>query len=418
MVEPTALPGSGGVRPVEQLLRPWQVRMGQAEAVMNRFQEILASDTGGDEEAEAFLATLDRQSHVGSRHHTVPRFLLKRWARAGQVQTYSRVEEKFATRNINDLAIKDFYTFIDLDGRKDSSMESILNVGVEQPVDTLLLDLLNPFTAPRRMDAADLGQLAQFAAFQVVRTARHRRENELHAEWLAKTMAQGQISDAELRQIVVTPHQNDSIGSMGKRAYQFMPLFACRPVALVVLDGPRLLIGDDPVLVNPGPKGDTHVADCFLTDAQIAARMARHRRKTKKKKKKKQGRRRRESRIIHFSSTVPRGLGVALEIVLPVSPRAALLWGPLQDIPYGGDIIRERLDAAESERFADMANQAMCAQALDWVVSTPADDDFRNRAFPPAGPLMRVCDGVNAASVALNETPQRLRPARLWSDGS
>ncbi|MFZ5868932.1 MAG: hypothetical protein ACOYXW_00130 [Actinomycetota bacterium] len=78
--------------------------------------------------------------------------------------------------------------------------------------------------------------------------------------------------------------------------------------------------------------------------------------------------------------------------------------------------MRQRLDEAESERFADLANEAMCVQALDWVVSTPSDEQFANRLFPPVGPLMQVCDGENAASVALNETPHRLRPARMWQE--
>lgn len=37
----------------------------------------------------------DPRSHVGSRHHTVPRFLLDRWADAnGQVLVYGRVEAR------------------------------------------------------------------------------------------------------------------------------------------------------------------------------------------------------------------------------------------------------------------------------------------------------------------------------------
>ena len=75
---------------------------------------------------------------------------------------------------------------------------------------------------------------------------------------------------------------------------------------------------------------------------------------------------------------------------------------------------RERLDPQESQRFADLANAAMCEQALDWVVSTVNDLAFTSRGFPPVGPLMRVCDGENAASLAVNQTPPRIRPARLW----
>ncbi len=398
--------------PEAPLLQPWQIRAGQADAVVSAFEAHFEVNAATENQAARFMAGVDRQSHVGSRQHTVPKFVLERWAgKSLQVQTYSRIEEQFRTRNILDLAITDFYTFIDLDGNKDSSMESLLDVGVERPAATALRRLLDdPISAPASQQAVDVAVLAQFAAFQVVRTARHRRESELHAEWYAKTMAHGRVSDDELREISVVPHQNDSIRMMGDAALKLMALFACRPVALLLLDRPRLLIGDDPVLVNPGPEEATHHADCFLTDAQISARDAHER--------KRQGRRKRRNRgrVVHFSTTVPRGLGVGLEVVLPVSPRAALLWGPLQDTLHVGGTVHEQLDAVESERFAVKANDATCAQALDWVVSTPTDDAFHKRTIPPAGPLTKVCDGVNAASIAVNGVPRRLRPARLWQD--
>lgn len=87
---------------------------------------------------------------------------------------------------------------------------------------------------------------------------------------------------------------------------------------------------------------------------------------------------------------------------------------PLKTVPYAGDVVRERLDGPESPRFADLANAAMCERALDWVVSTVVDTTLTSREFPPLGPLMRVCGGENAASIALNQTPPRLRPARIW----
>lgn len=398
--------------PEADLLRPLPARFELAEGVMSAFERLLATDAD-DEEAVAFLAKVDTQSHVGSRHHTVPRFLLERWAdKSSQVQTYGRIEGQFVSRNIRDLAVKDFYTFIDLNNRKDSSMETLLDEAIERPAAGALRDLLNPFVAPQPTDLGDIAVLARFAAFQVVRTARHRREGELHAEWLAKTMAGGHVPDAQLREIVVTPHQNDSIRHMGESALKLTALFACRPLALVQLDRPRLLIGDDPVLVNPGPEGSSlHHPDCFLTDAQLAVREARGRRRARK------GRRRPrhpEGRVVHFSSTVPRGLGIAAEIVFPVSPRAVLYWGALQERPYVGNIERERLDEAASERFSDLVNDQMCAQALDWVVATPGDTAFRLREFPPVGPLMKVCDGESAATSAINEVPHRFRPSRLW----
>lgn len=384
---------------------------------MESFERMLGGDGSDAEDADvaSFLASMDPESHVGARHHTVPRFMLARWAdKFEHVQVYGRIEGKFATRNIKDLAIRDFYTFIDLNNRKDSSMEYILGEHIEKPAAEVLRNLMNPFVSAQATAVQDLATLAQFASFQMVRTARHRRESELYAEWLAKTMAGGRIPDADLRDITVTPHQNDSIRTMGDHARKFTALFAYRPLALVQLDRSRLLLGDDPVLINPGPEGSTHHhPDCFLTDEELDARARRARRKHKK------GRRRpreEQGRVVHFHSTVSRGLGTAAEIVLPVSPRAVLYWGPLQEVPYVGAVGRERLDTTESQRFADLINDQMCSQALDWVVTTLADGEFRSREFPPTGPLMQVCDGANAASAALNEAPRRFRPGRLWQE--
>ncbi len=117
--------------------------------------------------------------------------------------------------------------------------------------------------------------------------------------------------------------------------------------------------------------------------------------------------------MIHFRPTTTRGLGVALELVLPVSPRAALWWGPLGDAPFEGPVEVERLGEEESQRFAALVNDATAEQALDWVISTLEDMTFLTRTFPDLGPLMTVCDGDNAAALALNEAPARFRPHRL-----
>lgn len=210
--------------PEQALLRPWQVRAARAEAVMDAFNEFFTAGDVGEAEAQHWLAGLDRRSHVGSRHHFVPRFMLDRWATSGQVLVYSRIEARYGIRNVRDLAIKDFYTFIDLNGEKDSSMESILGV-VEQSAAAVLDDLLNPFAFPRPVEVWEVAALAQLAAYQTVRTPRHRREIELHAEWFAKTVAQGRIPDARLREITVTPHQNDAIRMMRRgRADNDRPL--------------------------------------------------------------------------------------------------------------------------------------------------------------------------------------------------
>lgn len=244
------------------------------------------------------------------------------------------------------------------------------------------------------------------ASFQAVRTTRARRVLELQAEWYAKTLAQGRVPDAQLREISVVPHQNDVLKTSLSMAHQLLPLIVCRPLALIVLDAPDLLIGDEPLLVNVGDEDVEHHPDCFLTEAQIKRRL-------RKERHKKQRLRRSVSRVLHIRSTIPTGLSVALELVLPVAPRAALWWGPLQDAPFTGPVEVDRLGSKESQEFATLVNEAMSAQALDWVVSTLGDTSFKSRAFPELGPLVTVCDGGNAAALALNETPKRFRPHRL-----
>lgn len=400
-------PGAGQ-EPVNEVVEEWRRRIRLADRLRKELSEVLDSETD-EEEALRWMSSIDPQAAVGTRHHAVPKFVLMRWANSnGRVQVFSKVEGNIGVRNIDTLAIRDFYTIIDTHGARNSMMESILSE-MEGAAARAISDLLSPFTLPRGYEE-HVATLAQFAAFQVVRTPRYRREAELRVEWYAKTMASGRVDDSELRELEIVPHQNEAIGMMGDLARSLLPMFLCRPIALVVLDGSRLLLSDEPIVVN-SPTGAMHHPDCFLTNEEIEARIAKEARKKLKRQK-------RVGRVIHFSSTVPRGLGVANEIVLPIAPSAALLWGPLRSSPHVGGVDRIKVAGSEADRFASLANSAISEQALDWIVSRTSDDDFAQRAFPELGPLMRVCDGENAASLAINETPVRIRPARLWSETS
>lgn len=388
----------------------YSYRMAHAQAVHDAFDTTMGmSETVIDDEARAWFESTNPTAFVGSRHHVVPRFLLERWSNdRDQVRVFRRIEGRFDTCNIRDLAIKDFYTVVDRQGRKDSRMESLLGV-VEGATKPIIDDLLSAWASPP-ITGEDVARLAQFASFQATRTPRRRREVELHAEWYYKTMARGRVPDEELREITVVPHQNDLIELTSKSAETLLPFFACRPVALMRLDVPRLYICDEPVVLN-SPAGAFHIDDCYLTDEDVDRRMEKWRRNTKKGKR---GRHPPPGRVVHFSSSAPSGFGVADEILLPISPSAAVLWGPLERRPPMRPVERIKLIGAEADRFARMANEAMSAQALDWVVGRVADAAFDDYAFAPAGPLMRVCDGTNAASMAVNEPPARFRPARLW----
>lgn len=388
----------------------WQERIRAAESV-GRQWAVPPAGPEVDAEAQAWLSSIDPSAYVGARHHTVPRFLLARWAdKSGQVRAYHRVEGRHGVENIRDLAVKDFYTVIDIDGSKSSAMESLMGQiegSAKEHIDTIL----SPFTRPAPLGADAIMSLAHFAAFQSTRTTRYRRELELHAEWYAKTMATGRVADDELRQVSIAPHQNQAIQLASDSAEKLMPFFLCRPLAVVHLGAPLLYTCDEPVIVN-GPGGDFHLEGCFLSDEQIEARIQK---KARKMKARRRARAQIPGRTVHFSSVRPTGHGVADEIVLAISPSTALLWGPLAQTPQVRHMERVRLTPTKAARFADMANEAACFQALDWIITRPADEAFTARVFPPTGPLMRVCDGTNAAAAAINEPPDRFRPRRLWT---
>src|SRR5690348_5401068 len=64
---------------------------------------------------------------VGSRHHTVPRFYLERFATAGQLWVRDRGTGVGRLQRISRVGtIRDFYTFINANGEKDGRLECIL----------------------------------------------------------------------------------------------------------------------------------------------------------------------------------------------------------------------------------------------------------------------------------------------------
>lgn len=127
------------------------------------------------EAAAELLRSTNPRARVGTRHHVVSRFLLGRWADARcQVRVYTRVDERFSLRNIKDLAVEDFHTFIDLDGKPNSLPESLLGE-VEAPAAAITLRLIGGLSGQVTLTDAELATLALFASFQVARTPRRRR---------------------------------------------------------------------------------------------------------------------------------------------------------------------------------------------------------------------------------------------------
>lgn len=103
-----------------------------------------------DAQARAWMSSIDPAEKVGARHHTVPRFYLARFAdRREQLRVRDRATGAASLRSIKDLAVKDFYTIVHVEGHLDSSFEQLLSV-IEGQSAAVLEAHLNSFAKPRQ----------------------------------------------------------------------------------------------------------------------------------------------------------------------------------------------------------------------------------------------------------------------------
>jgi hypothetical protein len=305
------------------------------------------------------------------------------------------------TSNVADLAITDFYTFIRDGNVKDSSFESILGE-VEGATAPIVDQIYSPFVRPGSLTYEQVARLAQFAAFQLVRGPRSRRAAELQAEWFAKMSLSGTVETDELSNWTITPHQNTVLQATLPNAEEMVGFFLNRPLTVIRLDRPRLLIVDEPVVALGDRAGVQHRPECRQNMPSV--------RTTRKRKRR---RPRTDQELVHFWSTAERGVGVADEVVLPIGPRMALHWGSLAITPQIHATSTETLGAEDSARFASVVNDRQCDQALDWVISRLDDTELATRNVPAPAPLIGICDGGSPASAHLNRAPSPARPGRL-----
>lgn len=361
------------------------------------------------EDPEAWAAALDPKSKVGSRHHVVPRFMLEKWAdKNGQVQVRSKASDRTYQQHIKDLGITDFYTSVSVTGELDASMEEIFAV-IEGEASGVIRELMNPFAPLRQLSGDQAAKLANFVALQMVRGPRRRREIEIQADWFAKTTTadelRKQLAEEDLREYEFVPHQNDHIKMMGGIAEQIAVRILGRPLVLVTIDRPLFFIGDEPVIVNTDGDHVEHHPDCFMTDEEYEAKLEKERRR--------EGRRRRQvGRVVHMAPTQPRGVDGAVELVVPISPRTLLIWGP--DLKEGSTVVEQiRCDGAEADDVAEQVNAHQVEWSLDTIVSRIGDVRLANLRLPEPKPLLTVCDGSGPAKDAVNRVPTRIRPRRL-----
>ncbi|XVV17870.1 DUF4238 domain-containing protein [Actinoplanes sp. CA-131856] len=332
---------------------------------------------------------------VGSRHHTVPRFYLERFAKDGQLCVRDRVTgDARMSPTTKTGVIKDFYTFINLDGEKDGRLERILGV-IEDGAKDLFDRLLSPFNHPRPLATQESMHLGFFLAFQLQRTPQHRRMLELLGDFLAKTQ---HAHVPGIDQVRVVPEPNLHLEQMTKMVPRLSELFFDRPALLVTLDQPLLITCDEPiVLVTDGSSHIKHTAACSKTGKQ-----------RKKAARKPSRNRLRNADVMHVYPTRPPA-GAAVEVALPLSPRTLLVLGPPGTV---GPLVCG-LAGEEAHAYADNVNARLIDQAYGWVAAHPDHPTFRSLEFPPPGPLVQACDGGTKFSRDLDEAPNPRRPELL-----
>jgi Protein of unknown function (DUF4238) len=196
--------------------------------------------------AREWLANADLSLGVGSRHHTVPAFYLKRFANGStELSVRDRSTGALSTRSYLTMKITDFYTVVGQDGTLDGRLEQLL-CQVEGNAARVFGDLLSPFRRPRPLDTVDYGAVVQFLAFQLVRGERKRRELELMADYTAKVQAGHLLTRRDLETLTAVPHPNEHLRMMCQTAESLARYVGNRPLSVVFLDQPLLITGDEP----------------------------------------------------------------------------------------------------------------------------------------------------------------------------
>ncbi|MCY1141640.1 DUF4238 domain-containing protein [Actinoplanes sp. Pm04-4] len=348
-----------------------------------------------EHDAQEWWRLTSPETMVGSRHHTVPRFYLERFAKNGQLWVRDRVTgDGRMSPTTKTGVIKDFYTFINIDGEKDGRLERILGV-IEDGAKDLFDRMLSPFHSPRPLAPQESMHLGFFLAFQLQRTPQHRRMVELLGDFMAKTQHPHLHG---IDQVRVVPEPNLHLEQMTKMVPRLSELFFDRPALLVTLDQPLFITCDEPVvLVTDGSSHIKHAASCFKTQKQrrkAARRPSRNRL--------------RNADIVHVYPTRPTA-GTAVEVALPLSPRTLLVLGPRG---MAGPLTVS-LNGAEAMTYANDVNARLIDQAYGWVAAHPDHPTFRSLEFPPPGPLVQACDGGTKFSQDLDKAPNPRRPELL-----
>jgi hypothetical protein len=349
-----------------------------------------ASEATAARLAREWYTSVDRRSQVGTRHHIVPRTILRRFSnRSGQIRVRDRFTGKLRLVSIGDLAVKNFYTFLDLDMLPNGAMEVWLS-----EVEAEFARVIRPYIAssafgqPPVLTGIDRFALDTFVAVQSLRGMRTRRAMELVADYSVKLVNQDKFGAAEIRETEIVPHQNEHIEYIQRGSEQVADHLSQRPVAVVQFDQALLAISDEPVVLTPRdgtPKGD------LRRRIQVA------------------GRRMAPADLVQISSGRGVGFYDAEEVILPLGPRHALLYAEVQPPTQRPAILT--IHGHEGVRIARELNRLQAQNAFGWVAAHPDGPHLAQIPWPRPAPAATVYDDGSRPAAVVNSRPHA-RPHR------
>jgi len=347
------------------------------------------SQHAADRQAAEWFEKLDHNEKVGARHHIVPLMILRRFSDSkGQLYVRDRSTGEGRIGKAEDLAVRDFYTVVTKDGKLDSSLESLYSE-VEGAAATILRAHLDTdaFARPRPFTLEERFKIDAFVAMQATRGMRGRRAYELLADYGIKLLNQQHLTPEDIETSTFIPHPNEYIKISNQLAERTHEALASRPLALIKLDRPLFIIGDEPVVLfreSPLPAADPRGYPKISAPGIDP------------------------KDVIQFQAEGGVGMGNADAVAMPISPRAAIVYGALGS---GSVQAPERFSGKEAESAAAGLNEAVINAALNWVAAHPDHPSFKRMKFSAPRPLLRVIDGGSDIAKRTNADTTR-RPIR------
>ncbi|WP_331768167.1 DUF4238 domain-containing protein [Embleya sp. NBC_00896] len=342
----------------------------------------------------------DPNQGVGARHHILPKFLIENFADRGRVWVRQRSASVApGLRTPKDLAVKDFYTFVHVNGHADGRLEQQLSQ-IESRAAASLKRITDPSEWGRPFTYLEYGDIVMLVACQRVRGMRERRKIELLTDATTRIMAVPQPAPGrkltpaqratrnELRDLVIIPTPEAHLGQLLPLTKATAKHLALRPLTVVELTAGAFLTCDEPVTL-------------LFPDDWRPTPMLPPRQRVRSRRRDGVRVPRTRSEIIHVQNTQG-GLEEAAEIVMPIGPRTALVFGAIN----GTEPTHERLDEQESLHAAAELNALLRGQAHFFALCRPDDRDLLDDELPAIGPLLRI-GGVtpDQARVAASATP-------------